>query len=133
MDVERRGTDPDAHDTQALSLRALASLGVSALLRHPWVLLDAPSQPRPGCRCAWCSSTGKSMQDLLTTALHRLSERGVQHWQASLAVSDDDPCHALRSLLVSSLPLDEEPRAFHRFGVSQEQLAIGDEPGIRAI
>ncbi|MBW1638918.1 TetR/AcrR family transcriptional regulator [Microbacterium resistens] len=76
---------------------------------------------------------GKTKQELLTTALHRLSERSVEHWQASLAVSDDDPCHALRSFLVSSLPLDEERRAFHRFGVSLEQLAIGGEPGIRAI
>lgn len=99
--------------TQAVSMRAVAAeAGVSLRLVQYY---------------------GKTKQELLTTALHRLSERSVQHWQASLAVSDDDPCHALRSFLVSSLPLDEERRAFHRFGVSLEQLAIGDESGIRAI
>ncbi|WP_221584581.1 TetR/AcrR family transcriptional regulator [Microbacterium sp. G2-8] len=76
---------------------------------------------------------GKTKQDLLTTALHRLSERSVQHWQDSLASSGDSPRHALEAFLVAALPLDEERRAFHRFGVSLEQLAITETHGIRVI
>ncbi|WP_166352546.1 TetR/AcrR family transcriptional regulator [Phytoactinopolyspora limicola] len=76
---------------------------------------------------------GKSKNELLTTVLRAMSERSVQHWQQALASTQGEAGAPLRTFFEAALPLDEQSRAFHRLGVSLEQLSVSDPDGMGAV
>ncbi|WP_166845336.1 TetR/AcrR family transcriptional regulator [Isoptericola sp. BMS4] len=76
---------------------------------------------------------GKSKDELLLTALHHMSDRSVRHWHDLIAAAGDDSRKALRAFFDAALPTDPQSRAFHRLGVSLEQLAIADPDGVGAV
>jgi len=66
---------------------------------------------------------GHTKDELLTAALHRMADQSIARWHAAT----EGPASAeqsIRAFLEESLPTDEPSRAFHRVGVSLEQLAI---------
>ena len=68
---------------------------------------------------------GRTKDELLTAALRRMADRSVERWRAARREGGGRTAEdAIRSFLVESLPTDEASRAFHRVGVSLEQLAI---------
>jgi AcrR family transcriptional regulator len=73
---------------------------------------------------------GKSKNELLTTVLQAMSERSVQQALDSASGTRDAP---LRAFFDAALPHDEQSRAFHRLGVSLEQLSASDPDGMGAI
>ncbi|WP_286689342.1 MULTISPECIES: TetR/AcrR family transcriptional regulator [unclassified Aeromicrobium] len=76
---------------------------------------------------------GKSKNELLTAVLQAMSERSVQHWQQALDSASGTQDAPLRAFFDAALPHDEQSRAFHRLGVSLEQLSASDPDGMGAI
>lgn len=72
---------------------------------------------------------GSTKSELLEGALTRLSERSMEQWRARLEATPDTPRDILSEFLRTALPVDEESRQFHRFGVSLEMLAVTDPDG----
>lgn len=69
---------------------------------------------------------GSSKAELLDGALARLSERSIADWRERMARAETAR-GVLMAFIDAALPVDEQRRAFHRFGVSLEQLALADE------
>lgn len=65
---------------------------------------------------------GSSKDDLLSSALHRLSHRSVEAWTSAVAPDSVRAC--LTGFMVAALPTDDASRALHRVGVSLELQAI---------
>lgn len=108
--MDRRGAVLDAVErlvlregVQAVSMRAIAKeAGVSLRLVQYY---------------------GSSKAELLDGALARLSERSLADWRDRMAGAETAR-EVLAAFFIAALPVDEERCAFHRFGVSLEQLAL---------
>ncbi|OZE18709.1 TetR/AcrR family transcriptional regulator [Rhodococcus sp. 05-2254-5] len=66
---------------------------------------------------------GNSKDELLHSALSRLSRRSVERWQHASA----DPNPSIEEFLLEALPTDDASRSLHRVGVSLELLSITTE------
>ncbi|MGD7786858.1 MULTISPECIES: TetR/AcrR family transcriptional regulator [Micrococcales] len=71
---------------------------------------------------------GSSKAELLDGALARLSERSTADWRERMGRAESVR-GVLAAFIDAALPVDEQRRAFHRFGVSLEQLALTGEDG----
>ncbi|MFX4273279.1 TetR/AcrR family transcriptional regulator [Propionibacteriaceae bacterium Y1685] len=72
---------------------------------------------------------GSNKHELLQGALARLASRSLLSWGTRRSSTPDTPAGIVRAFLVAALPVDEESKQFHRFGVSLEQLALLDPDG----
>ncbi|MFI8568683.1 TetR/AcrR family transcriptional regulator [Rhodococcus sp. NPDC078407] len=67
---------------------------------------------------------GSSKDELLHSALRRLSYRSVERWQHASSVGEHS---SIETFLLEALPTDDESRSLHRIGVSLELLSITTE------
>src|SRR5699024_4359571 len=69
---------------------------------------------------------GHTKDELLTAALHRMADQSIERWHAATGgLGSASAEESVRAFLTESLPTDEPSRAFHRVGVSLDQLASG--------
>lgn len=64
---------------------------------------------------------GNSKDELLHSALGRLSRRSVERWQRT---SEGEKRSSVEEFLLVALPTDDDSRSLHRVGVSLELLSI---------
>ncbi|MDZ7917282.1 MAG: helix-turn-helix domain-containing protein [Rhodococcus sp. (in: high G+C Gram-positive bacteria)] len=67
---------------------------------------------------------GNSKDELLHSALRRLSHHSVERWQHASSAGEHS---SIEAFLLEALPTDEESRSLHRVGVSLELLSITTE------
>ncbi|OZF37495.1 hypothetical protein CH295_07570 [Rhodococcus sp. 14-2483-1-2] len=67
---------------------------------------------------------GNSKDELLHSALRRLSLRSVERWQHASSAGEHS---SIETFLLEALPTDDESRSLHRVGVSLELLSITTE------